>query len=261
MSQALLQDKNTSRDETIARVLQWLPWLSFFGVSVPLPLVFLILFFMAASTEGAAFYLFLTLLGAAIGVGAAVITVLFLLLYRKRWMQKFRDRLAAADGITAADVYWFLPELTTSERKTLKEIKEHSPLLADAYSETLAARLMATRLVERAKKDLLLVERRINRVALIQDADTAGLQKDLRADQAKLEAAKREAATRLGETQARLQMIEAAASRDLSHDETYLMLQRLSAAQDHLPLSIEMAQLERRALEEAEHEVQDTLSQ
>ena len=51
-----------------------------------------------------------------------------------------------------------------------------------------------------------------------------------------------------------MQMIEAAASRDESHGDTYAMLQRLTAAQNHLPLSIEMAQIERRALEEAEQE-------
>lgn len=254
----MTQDRVTARDETIARVWRWLPWLSLFAVTVPLPIVFLVLLFTAATTDAAAFYLFLSVLGAAIGFGAAAILLLLLLLYRKRWMRRFRNKLAA-DGITASEVAWFLPELTTAERKTLKEIKKSSPLLADAYSETLAARLMATRLIERAKKDLLLVERRLNRVALIQGADTNALQEDLRADRAKLEGAKREAATSLAETQARLQMIEAAASRDLSHDETYLMLQRLTAAHDHLPLSIEMAQLERRALEEAEHEVQDGL--
>jgi len=35
------------------------------------------------------------------------------------------------------------------------------------------------------------------------------------------------------------------------------MLQRLSAAQEHLPLSMEMAQLEEQALEEAENDVRD----
>jgi hypothetical protein len=102
----------------------------------------------------------------------------------------------------------------------------------------------------------MLVERRINRLALIQGADTDSLQKELRDDHAKLEKVKQETAARLAETQARMQMIEAAASRDLSHGQTYLMQQRLSAAQEHLPLAIEMAQIERRALEEAERDLQ-----
>ena len=129
-----------------------------------------------------------------------------------------------------------------------------SPLLADAYSEILANRLTATRLLKRTKKDLLLVERRLNRLSYIQGADTTELQKELREDRARLADAKAQAAARLAETQARMQMIEAAASRDQSHSETYAMLQRLTAAHSHLPLSLEMAQMERRALEEAEQE-------
>jgi hypothetical protein len=53
-----------------------------------------------------------------------------------------------------------------------------------------------------------------------------------------------------------MQMIEATASRDSSHGDTYVMLQRLTAAQEHLPLTIEMAQSERAALNEAEAEEQ-----
>ena len=89
---------------------------------------------------------------------------------------------------------------------------------------------------------------------MIQGADTAAVQKELRDDQVGLGNARQEATARLAETQARMQMIEAAESRDLSHGETYAMLQRLTVAQEHLPLSIEMAQLEKHALNEAERE-------
>ena len=129
-----------ARDENLARMLEWMPWVSFFAVSLPLAIIFLVLFFSAASTEGAAVYLFLSLLGGAIGLGAALILVLVLLLYRKRWHRKLRDKLAS-DGITASEVDWFSAELTSAERKSLAEIKGRSPLLADAYRETLAARL------------------------------------------------------------------------------------------------------------------------
>ena len=256
MSQSAIQGKITAHDQTVAQVLKWLPWLSFFGAVVPLPILFLVLFFGAAATETAAFYFFLSVLSVAIGSAAGLTLVLVLLLYRKRWMQRLRDRLAV-DGITASEVPWFKPELTTAERKALAQISQRSALLADAYAETLAARLMATRLVKRIKQDLMLVERRLNRAILIQGADTKMLQRDLQTDRAKLQSTSQEAAARLAETQARLQTIEAAASRDLSHGESYLMLQRLSAAQEHLPLSMEMAQLEQQALEEAENDVRD----
>src|SRR5882672_11339709 len=213
MTEELIRGKIGARDENLARILQWIPWVSFFAVSLPLPLVFLVLFFSAATTEGAAVYLFLSLLGGAIGLVAALIVMLVLLLYRKQWRRKLRDKLAS-DGITASEVDWFLPELTSAERKTLAEIKRRNLLLADAYCETLAARLMATRLIKRTKKDLLLVERRINRLALIQGADTTSLQKELHDDHAKLNNAKLDATSRLAEIQARMQMVEAAASRD-----------------------------------------------
>ena len=245
--------KITARDQTMARVVNWLPWLTFFAVSLPAPIIFLVLFFASNTTEAAALYLFLAVLGAAIGVGAAIVLLLGLLIYRKQWSKKLRDRLAL-DGITASEVPWFLPELTTAERQALKQMQRRSPLLADAYSEILATRLMATRLITRTKRDLLLVERRLNRLALIQGADTTVLRTELREDQARLGKTRKEATARLAETQARMQMIEAAASRDLSHGDTYAMLQRLTAAQEHLPLAIEMAQLERRALSESEQE-------
>jgi hypothetical protein len=247
------EGKITTRDRTMARVLTWLPWLSSFAVSLPAPIIFLVLFFASNTTEAAAVYLFLAILGAALGAGAAILLLLGLLLYRNQWLKKLRDRLAL-DGITASEVPWFLPELTTAERQTLKQMQSRSPLLADAYSEILATRLMATRLVTRTKRDLLLVERRLNRLALIQGPDTTVLRNELREDQASLANARKEATARLAETQARMQMIEAAASRDLSHGDTYAMLQRLTAAQEHLPLALEMAQLERRALNEAEQE-------
>jgi hypothetical protein len=256
MSQSTIQGKITAHEERVAQALKWLPWLSFFGAALPLPVLFLVLFFGAAATETAAFYFFLSVLSAALGVGAGLTLVLVLLLYRKRWMQRLRDRLAV-DGITASEVRWFMPELTTAERKALAQISERSELLADAYSETLAARLMATRLINRTKQDLLLVERRLNRVILIQGADTNTLQRELQTDRAKLASTRQEAAARLAEAQARLQTIEAAASRNLSHGESYLMMQRLSAAQEHLPLSMEMAKLEQQALEEAQHDVRD----
>lgn len=253
MSTSVFDGKITRRDESMARVLKALPFLSFFLVSLPAPIVFLILFAVSSTTESAAVFLFLTLLSAALGVAAGLALLVFLMLYRKRWLQRLKERLAI-DGITASEVKWFQSELTTAERKTLKQMQNKSPLLADAYSEILANRLMATRVLSRTRKDLMLVERRLNRLALISGTDTTALQQELREDRARLTDAKKQASERLSETQARMQMIEAAASRDQSHSETYAMLQRLTAAQSHLPLSLEMAQMERQALEEAEQE-------
>jgi hypothetical protein len=165
-----------------------------------------------------------------------------------------RDRLAA-DGITADEVAWFSAELTSAEREALREITKQNPLLADAYAETLASRLTATRIIARTKGEQLKVERRINRARTIIGADTTSLLEDLESDHRKLEELKWEATGRLAEAKARLQMIEASASRTLNQTDTDLMLRRLTAAQEHLPLSIEMAKLQQEAVREADLEV------
>ena len=63
--------KITPRDEAVARVLKWLPLFAFLVVTLPAPIVFLLLFLASAATDTAAVYLFLTVFGAALGAGAA----------------------------------------------------------------------------------------------------------------------------------------------------------------------------------------------
>jgi hypothetical protein len=156
----------------------------------------------------------------------------------------------AADGITAAEVEWFTSELSSEERKIWGELKKKNPLLADAYCETLAARLTATRIIARARGETLKVERQINRTRSIQGVDTSSLLSDLLSDRQRSDALRKEATVRLAETKARLQTIEAAANRGLSQKETDLMLRRLAASQEHSPLALEMANLEEAALRE-----------
>ena len=64
---------------------------------------------------------------------------------------------------------------------------------------------------------------------------------DLRHDRARLESIKREGTSRLDQAHARLQTIEAAASRGASWTETNYMLQRLDEGQRHVPLALESA--------------------
>jgi len=162
------------RDERLALILKWVPWLSFLLVSVVSPLPILFLYLRSGSTESAAIFLLLSLasLGAGILIGALFL-ILFLI-YRRSWHRRLRDRLAS-DGITASEVTWFTSELTSEERQNLSEIQKTNPLLADAYAETLASRLTATRIVARSKHELLRVDRRINSARRIIGADTASL--------------------------------------------------------------------------------------
>lgn len=236
-------------DERMAQLLRWTPWLMLVLVTLPFPIVFLVLFLAAGTTESAAIYLLLSFVSMGLGLVVGLVVLIFLMLYRKRWHGRLRDRLAA-DGITAAEVPWFASELSSEERKIWGELKQNNPLLADAYCETLAARLTATRIIARARGETLKVERQINRTRNIRDVDTSSLLNDLIADRQLSEKLRREATVRLSEAKARLQTIEAAANRRLSQKETDLMLRRLAASQEHFPLALEMASLEQEALSE-----------
>lgn len=241
--------KLNAGDERIAQLLNWTPWLSLVLVTLPLPIVFLVLFLVAGTTESAAIYLLLSFVSMGLGLVVGLIILIFLMLYRRRWHGRLRDRLAA-DGITAAEVSWFASELSSEERKTWGELKQKNALLADAYCETLAARLTATRIIARARGETLKIERQINRTRNIRGVDTSSLLGDLNADRQRSEALRREATARLSEVKARLQTIEAAANRRLSQKETDSMLRRLEASQEHFPLALEMASLEQEALRE-----------
>ena len=235
----------------MTQLLSWAPWLSFVMVSLPVPIVFLVLLLAAGTPETAAIYLLLSFVSLGLGLVVGLIVLFILLFYRRRWQSRFRDRLAS-DGITAAEVPWFTSELSSEERKTWGELKQKNPLLADAYCETLAARLTATRIIARARGEILRVERQINRTRNIRGVDTTKLLADLISDRKRSDELRKEAAIRLSETKARLQTIEAAANRSLSKTETDVMLRRLAASQEHFPLALEMASLEEAALREIE---------
>jgi hypothetical protein len=251
MNKSMLQTpgKLEASDERMTRLLSWAPWLSFFMVSLPAPIVFLVLFLAAGSTETAAIYLLLSFVSAGLGLVVGLLVVMMLLVFRRRWHSRFRDRLAA-DGITAAEVIWFASELSSEERKIWGELQQKNPLLADAYCETLAARLTATRIIARARGETLKVERQINRTGNIRGVDTTKLLADLVSDRQRSVDLRKEATVRLSETKARLQTIEAVANRSLSQTETDVMLRRLAASQDHFPLALEMASLEEAARRE-----------
>ena len=236
----------------MSQLLSWAPWLSFFMVSIPVPIVFLVLFLAAGTTEAAAIYLLLSFVSLGLGLVVGLLVLFMLLFYRRRWQSRFRDRLAS-DGITAAEVPWFTSELSSEERKTWGELKQKNALLADAYCETLAARLTATRIIARARGETLKVERQINRTRNIRGVDTTKLLADLLSDRQRSDELRKEAAVRLSETKARLQTIEAAANRSLSQTETDVMLRRLAASQEHFPLALEIANLEEAALHEIDH--------
>jgi hypothetical protein len=249
MSLSQPKGKLSTKDATTARVLNFAPWIALLAVSIPAPLLFLILFLGATATDTAAVYLLLAGLSLTLGFALGVVIAAILLFYRRKWLSKLRDRLAS-DGITANEVVWFRSELTSAERAALREIEQSNPLLADAYRETLASRLTASRIIARSKRELLKVERRLNRARTLGTAESKTLQKDLSEDHDRVKHLLQQANEHLNHAKTRLQVIEATASRKLTEGETDLMMQRLGSAKDQLPLVLEIAQLEQQMLRE-----------
>ena len=241
--------KLSTKDAATARMLKIAPWVALVATTIPAPLVFLVLFLSATATDSAAVFLLLTGLSLTLGFALGLLIAAILLFYRRKWLAKLRDRLAS-DGITASEVVWFRSELTSAERAALKEIQQSNPLLADAYLETLASRLTAARIITRSKRELLRVERRLNRARTLGTPEAKALEQDLSEDHEKLKHLLGQANDHLAKARTRLQVIEATASRNLTEGETDMMMQRLGSAQDQLPLVLEIAQLEQQMLRE-----------
>jgi len=246
----------TAREKRVAQLWKTAPWLALAGVTV-VPAAALLLAYLLSGFSP--LFLVLAITSVPFAFIAAVVVMLVLLMYRRRWASRLRDRLAS-DGITADEVGFFLSELTGGEKKALREMERKQPLLADAYRETLALRLNATRLTSSARRNLLQVERRINRARYLNAPDTSVLLEELGRDRSRLERLKQEGASRRAEAEARLQMIEAAASRGASWAETNYMLQRLDEGRKNLPLGLEQARAEQQMREEFEDELRKELT-
>lgn len=222
-----------------------------------LPILPAILFFVIGILSGTpptvAFFLFLSFVSLVLGFISGLVVSGSLLFYRSRWLDRMRERIAA-DGIKTEEVEWFKHELKSSEKKSLKELESRNRLLADAYRETLASRLTATRIVKNTKRELQLVQRRQNKIKYLKSAASDDLQTVLKDDREKLEGIRREAEQMRVEAETRLQMIEAAAHRGTNMTDTELALKKLSARAAELPLALEALKMEDEMRRELENE-------
>jgi hypothetical protein len=209
-------------------------------------IVFLLLTFLFGSTPPIAATIFfigliLTVLGFVVGLG---FTGLFA--YRHaRWTKEMRERIAA-DGIKAEEIDWFRNELKTSEKRMLKEMRRADPLLDDAYRETLASRLTATRIVNSSRKELMLAKRRQLRLKQLKRLNSESAEQfnaEIERDVKKIESINDEAKQMLAEAESRLQMIEAASVRGSQLADSELALKKLSARAAELPLALEEAKM------------------
>lgn len=241
-----------SGDRLTARLLRWSPLLVYLVLALPLPAYFLFRYFTAAENPGEYMLFAMTSLAVFSVFGVAAAVAVFL--YRRFWEARLRERLGA-DGVTADELSFFAKELSAEQRRALREMEAQNPLLADAYRETLAARLTAARVLARAAGDSEQVERRLQSVSGLQAAGRAELEQDLHRDRVRLERVRREADEHAREMDARLQMIEAMAGRDASQSETELALKRLGAVRENRPLTLDSIRQEQEALEEIESEM------
>lgn len=176
-----------------------------------------------------------------------------LMIYRSKWLKDLRERLAI-DGIKAGEVQWFMHELTGAEKRSLKEIEAKNVLLGDAFRETLAARLTSTRILKSVKQELMLTQRRQNKLKYLKSENSENFQKELAQDIEKLTKIKAEAEEMKIEAENRLMMIERAAKHGANFSETELALKKLSAQSQQLPLALESAKMEEEIRKQLEAE-------
>jgi len=244
----------TRRDLAKEKALKYGAWIAPLLLSLVPALLFFILFLLFGSTPPtAAVFFFLSIISLAVGFFLGLIVSGILLYYRKRWLAEIRERIAV-DGIKAEEVHWFQNELTTAEKQSLKDIESRDRLLADAYRETLASRLTAARIAKTTKTELLLVQRRENKLNYLKTDASADLKEELKTDREKLEEIKREAEQMRMEAETRLQMIEAATRRGGNLADTQLALKRLTARSSELPLALEALKMEEEIRRELEKE-------
>lgn len=244
----------TSRDLARGRNLKIGAWSAPFVLTGIPAVIFFLLFLIFATTPPLAatilfFGIILTLAGFLVGLGISG----FLTFRRANWTKEMRERIAA-DGIKAEEIEWFWHELKNSEKKALNDIGKSDLLLADAYRETLASRLTATRIVKSSKKELLLMQRRQNKLKYLKSENSKQFQQEIAKDVEKIASINNESKEMLAEAESRLQMIEAAAIRGSSLADSELALKKLSVRTAELPLALESAKMAEEIRRELENE-------
>ncbi len=241
----------TSKDLTKDKALKYGAMASPFIFSLIPALIFFVIGILSITPASVAFFFFLAVVGLIGGFILGLTTSAGLMMYRSKWLANVRERLAV-DGIKAEEVRWFMHELTSHEKKSLKELETQNLLLGDAFRETLATRLTATRIKKSSKQELLLVKRREGKLKQLKGETTQVLLEELKSDRENLEKINKEADEMRMEAEARLQMIEAASRRGTNLADTELTLKKLSARSEQLPLALEALKMEEEIRKELE---------
>ncbi len=220
---------------------------------VPFVLTMVLVIFLAGSPPVAATILFLGAVITAVGLMTGLFLSGYFAYKYTKWKDETRERIAA-DGIKADEIEWFKREMRPAEKRALKDIEAGDPLLADAYRETLASRLTASRIIRSSRKELTLAQQRQQRLSRLNSASAAQFQSQIQKDLEKLTSINDESKQMLVEAESRLQMIEAAAMRGGSMAGSDVALKKLASRAAQLPLALEAAVLHQQAVDEIESE-------
>lgn len=255
MDEAVSKYDVTGRELARGRNLKIAAWSAPFLLAGVPALVFTLLAFVFGTTPPAAFTLFfLGLVVTAVGFIAGLALAGFFAYRHSNWTSEMREKIAA-DGIRAEEIEWFKHELKSSEKRALKDITRSDLLLADAYRETLASRLTATRIIKSSKRELAQTQRRIAKLKQLKTDRAEEFRAQIAQDSEKINSIHEEAKAMLAEAETRLQMIEASAVRGRSLADNELALKKLTSRSKNLPLALE----EIRRTEELTREIEADL--
>lgn len=219
--------------------------------AVPAVITLLLLLFAAGTPPVAAVIFFFGLIATVLGFVLGMIATGVFVHRHSAWTKEMRERIAA-DGIRAEEINWFRNELKSSEKRALKAVEARDLILGDAYRDALASRLTATRIVRSSKQELLISKRRQNKLKQLNTERAEGFRSEVASDIEKISKINEEAKLMLAESEARLQMIEAAASRGGTLADSELALKKLSARSAQLPLELESAKMKEEIIRELE---------
>jgi hypothetical protein len=242
----------TAKDLAKGRRMKIGAWTAPILLSVVPFLIVFILFFVSGSIPLFFFSIIAGIAGFVIGL-----IISGVLAYRySNWTKEMREKIAA-DGIRAEEIEWFTHELKSSEKKSLREMQSRDLLLADAFRETLASRLTATRIVKSSKRELLLAKRRQTKLRYLKSDKNEAFQTEIKKDIENISSINKEAEQMLAEAESRMQMIEAAAMRGGSLADSQLALKKLSARTQELPLALESAKMDEEIRRELEKDTEN----
>lgn len=221
--------------------------------AVPAVIFTALLFIFGATPPIAATFLFFGIILTAIGFLSGLGIAGFMAYRHSNWTKEMRERIAA-DGIKAEEIEWFRHELKSSEKNALKELQSTDLMLADAYRETLASRLTASRIIRSSKRELNLTKQRQAKLKQLKSGNSKDFQDQIKVDEDKIGSIHNEAKLMLAEAESRLEMIKAAAVRGNSLADSELALKKLSSRSSELPLALEEAKMAEEIRRELENE-------